>query len=184
MSGGPILRFSVDGSRVGDVLRLPGNGGTVEAEAEAVSLFPVHALQIVQEGRVVASAEEPQGARRLHLKTRLSVDHHTWLTARVGGPGYTQSLPHRDGWRRGIMAHTSPIYISVGGDWWMYSEEAAQYMLTLISGGLEYIRHRCRRHLPGTVSHHHGEEDHLAYLERPFREAMEKLQKRVGRVDG
>jgi hypothetical protein len=179
MSGGPILRFRVNGSQVGDTLRLPGNGGTVEVEAEAVSIFPIHTLEIVQEGRVVASTEESQGALQLRLKNKLSIDHHTWLTARVSGPGYVRSLPHHDGWRRGIMAHTSPVYISVGGEWWMHNQETSQYMLTLIHGGLEYIRRHSRQHPPGTVTHHHGEEDHLGYLERPFREALEKVQNRV-----
>lgn len=27
--------------------------------------------------------------------------------------------------------------------------------------------------------HHHGEEDHLTYLERPFREAMEAIHRRM-----
>jgi hypothetical protein len=101
------------------------------------------------------------------------VDHHTWLAARVGGPDYDRVVPHYDGFfRRGIMAHTSPIYVAVGGDWWMSNPETTQYMLTLLHGGLEYIRQRAPYHAHGTVTHHHGEEDHQAYLERPFHEAI------------
>lgn len=179
VSSGPILRFRVNGSQIGDTLRLPGNGGSVDVEAEAISIFPIHTLEIVQAGRVVASSEENQGAQRLHLKTTLPIDRHTWLTARVSGPGYTKSLPHFDAWRRGIMAHTSPIYVSVGGDWWMYSPATSQYMLTLIHGGMEYIQRHGRQHPAGTVTHHHGEEDHLGYLERPFREALEQVRARM-----
>jgi len=180
LSGGPLLRFRVEGALIGDTLHLPGNGGTVEVEAEAESVLPIHRLEVVQEGRVVASVEEPQGTRRLHLRTALRVDHHTWLAARVGGPGYSEPLRHHDGWRRGLMAHTSPIYLAVGGEWWMFSEETAQYMMTLLQGGLEYIRQRSRQHPPGTVAHHHGEEDHLAYLDRPFHEAIRALRERGG----
>lgn len=60
----------------------------------------------------------------------------------------------------------------------MHNEETSQYMLTLIHGGLEYLRTRSRQYPPDMITHHHGEEDHLAYLERPFHEAVEKIQAR------
>ncbi len=179
LSGGPILHFSVEGAQIGDTLTLPGNGGMVEVSAWAESIFPIHTLQIVQEGKVVASTEDRKGTRRLELKVPLKIDHHTWLAARVSGPGYSQALRHYDGWGRGVMAHTSPIYIAVGGEWWMFSKETAQYMLTLLQGGKEYIRQRSRQYPPDQVTHHHGEEDHLAYLERPFQEAIEAIHQRM-----
>jgi len=178
LSGGPILHFTVNGARVGDTLHLPGNGGTVEVEAWAESIHPIHTLQVVQQGRVVASTEDTNGARRLHLKTSLKVDKHTWLAARCGGPHYT-AIPHHDGWRRGVFAHTSPIYVAVGGEWWLFDSDTAQYMLTLIEGGLAYIRHTAPHHPRGTVTHHHGEDDHLAYLERPFHEAAAAIHRRM-----
>ena len=64
-SGGPLIRFSVDGHEVGDTVQLPGNGGTVEVVAEAESVVPIHTLEVVQEGRVVASSEDSKGARKL-----------------------------------------------------------------------------------------------------------------------
>lgn len=177
LSGGPIIHFTVDGHRIGDTAQLSG-AGTVEVEAWAESIFPIHTLQIVQQGQVVASTEESNGSRRLHLKTSLKVDRHTWLAARCGGPNYT-AIPHHDGWRRGVFAHTSPIYIAVGGEWWLFDNDTAQYMLTLIEGGLAYIRHTAPRYPRGTVTHHHGEDDHLAYLERPFHEAAAAIHRRM-----
>jgi hypothetical protein len=56
-------------------------------------------------------------------------------------------------------------------------------MLTLIEGSLAYIRHRAARYPQGWVSHHHGEDDHLAYLERPFLEARDRVQRRLDGVD-
>ena len=64
---------------------------------------------------------------------------------------------------RGIIAHTSPVYIAVGGEWWMFDPETANYMLTLIEGGLSYIQQTARHHEHGTVTHHHGEDDHLEF---------------------
>jgi hypothetical protein len=178
LSSGPLLRFTVDGVGIGDTLRLPGNGGQVEVEALAESIFPIHTLQILQQGRVVASTDEPTGARRLHLRTTLEVNGHTWLAARCGGPNYTPKN-HHDVWQRGIFAHTSPVYVACGGDWWLFDDAAAQYMLTLIEGTLAYIGKTAAHHPPGTVTHHHGEEDHLACLRRPFHEAREALHQRM-----
>src|SRR6266700_3591588 len=179
MSGGPIISLSVDGHAIGDTVRLSGSCGTVEVEAWAESIFPIHTLEIVQLGRVVTATEDRTGARRLELKTRLKVDGHTWLAARVSGPGYTNPILHHDVWRRGVMAHTSPVYVACGGDWWLFDQETAQYMLTLIDGSLSYMRELSPRDQAGTVTHHHGEEDHEAYLERPFLEAREAIHRRM-----
>lgn len=177
LSGGPMIRLTVDGAAIGDTMRLSGPG-TVEVEAVAESIFPIHTLQIVQAGQVVASTEEANGTRRLHLRAKVKVDGHTWLAARCGGPSYTV-VPHHDEWRRGICAHTSPVYVACGGDWWMFDQSTAEYMLTLIDGSIQYIRHTAQHHQPGNVTHHHGEHDHLAYLERPFNEAAAALHKRM-----
>jgi hypothetical protein len=182
LSGGPIIRFTVDGQPIGSTINLPGNGGTVEVEASAGSILPIHTLEVVQEGRVVASTEEKDGARRLHLKAKVVVNGHTWFAARCSGPGYVRPIPHNDGWGRGIMAHTSPIYVACGGEWWMFDAEGANYMLTLIEGGLSYIRRVSRQERRGSVTHHHGEDDHMAFLERPFQEAMEAIHKRMHRL--
>lgn len=173
-----MIRFSVDGHQIGDTIGLPGNGGTVEVMAEAQSIFPIHTLQIVKEGKVVASTEGPGGARALSLQASVEIDGHSWLAARCGGPEYS-SLPHHDGWGRGIFAHTSPIYIACGGEWWMFDADTAHYMLTLAGGCIDYIRHTSRQLPAEGILHHHGEEDHLAYLERPFREAIDAIHKRM-----
>lgn len=178
LSAGPILRFTVNGAPIGSTVRLSGNGGTVEIEAAAESTLPIHTLEIVQQGRVVASTAENGGARKLLLKTSLKIEGHTWLAARCAGPDYT-SIPHYDGWRRGIMAHTSPVYIACGGEYHLFDLDNAHYMLSLIDGGLSYIRRRSGQWRPGTVTHHHGEEDHMAFLERPFHEARAAIHKRM-----
>jgi hypothetical protein len=178
LSGGPLLEFTVDGRRVGDTCQLPRGGGTVEVHALAESIFPMHTLEIVQDGRVVAATTEARGARRLELKAALSVRAHTWLAARCGGPGYT-ARPHHDVWRRGAFAHTSPVYVAVGEPWWMFDKDAAQYMLTLIEGGLSHIRQRALYYPRGSVTHHHGGDDHQAYLEKPFHEAAQAIHQRL-----
>jgi hypothetical protein len=155
--------------------------GTVEIHAAAHSILPIHRLEVVQQGRVVAATEEARGARSLELRAQVKIDGHSWLAARCGGPDYT-AVPHHDGWRRGIFAHTSPVYIAVGGEWEMFDPQTAEYMLTLIGGGLEYIRKLAPLHQPGTVTHHHHHESHQQYLEQPFHEAAEAIHRRMHRL--
>jgi len=178
LSGGALIHLSVEGAQIGDTLKLPPGGGTVEVEAVAESIFPIHTLQIVQQGQVGASVDEPKGANRLHLKTRLRVTGNTWMAARCAGANYT-AVPHFGVWRRGVFAHTSPVYIACGDRWSLFERETAQYMLTLIEGGLAYIREKAAHYPSHEVTHHHGEEDHFAYLERPFREAIEAIHRRM-----
>ena len=64
----------------------------------------------------------------------------------------------------------------------MFDNDAAQYMLTLIDGCLTYIRETAPVHEGGTTTHHHGETDHTAYLERPFLEAREAIHKRMHKL--
>jgi hypothetical protein len=177
LSGGPIIGFSVEGRQVGDTVRLSGSG-TVEVEAWAESVLPICTLQVVQEGRVVASTEERNGTRRLTLKAKIQVTGHSWLAARCGGPGY-KGIAHHDVWNRGIFAHTSPVYVAVGGDWRMFNSDTARYMLTLIEGSMTYIREVAAVHRDAEVTHHHGEADHLAYLQRPFLAAQAAVQRRI-----
>lgn len=178
LSGGPLLSFSVEGAEIGDTIRIPAGGGTVEVRAEVHSIFPVHCLQVVQKGRVVAEATSTEGSRHLTVHERVHVDGDSWLAARVAGPDYT-AVPHLDEWGRGIMAHTSPIYLATGEEWALRDPATTQYMLTLVEGTLSYIHELSHQHAHGMVTHHHGEDDHLAYLERPFREALEALHHRM-----
>src|SRR5437763_15799585 len=70
LSGGPMIRLSVDGQAPGAMLRITGPG-SVEVEASARSIFPIHTLQIVQQGRLVASTEETGGTKELRLRATL-----------------------------------------------------------------------------------------------------------------
>lgn len=178
LSGGPLLSMTVEGAEIGDTVRLPRGGGTVEVHAVAESIFPIHCLQLVEGGRVVAEASSREGTRRLELREQVKVEQHSWVAARCGGPNYNP-LPHHDVWRRGIFAHTSPVYLAVGEDWWMFDPAAAQYLLTLCEGGLEYVRHTARHHHPDDVTHHHGMESHLDHLEEPFQQAIRQIHQRM-----
>ncbi|MDA1192544.1 MAG: CehA/McbA family metallohydrolase, partial [Candidatus Poribacteria bacterium] len=100
-SGGPLLRMTVEGKPIGSTINLPGNGGTVDVQASAVSVLPFHSLEIVKNGEVVARVEELSGTKSLSIRERVRVDKHSWIAVRCAGPNY-DSVKHHDGWRRGI----------------------------------------------------------------------------------
>ena len=103
------------GKPIGSTINLSGNGGTVEVEAAADSIFPIHTLQIIQAGQVVASTEDKDGKAHLHLKANLKVDKHSWIAARCGGPNYAQAVPHHDGW--GTRHHCTYFTCLYRGRW-------------------------------------------------------------------
>jgi hypothetical protein len=178
LSGGPLLECSVDGAAIGDTVKLPASGGTVEVHARAQSILPIHTLQVIHNGEVVADTTDLHGTRELNLQAQVGVSGPGWICARVGGPNY-QQLKHHDVWNRGIFAHTSPIYLACGDRSDPADRDSLQYMLTLVEGSLEYVRRTAPRHRHGAVTHHHGEADHRAYLERPFLEALSALRERL-----
>ena len=181
ITAGPIIGLRVDGLEIGDTVELPANGGTVEVQAWAESIFPLHTLQIVCSGEVVASSDSTAGNRRLELRERMTLKRGGWIAARAGGPGYTDSPGHRDVWNRGIIAHTSPIYVSCANSPELFDAATVQYMLTLIDGSLTHIRAKSLQYPPGTTTHWHGQNDHLEVLEAPFLEAREALHQRLHR---
>ena len=180
LSGGPLIELTVDGHEIGDTARLPAGGGTVTVQASAESVLPIHTIQIIQEGEVVAESREGAGSRRLEINAEVRVTGHSWIAARCGGPEYFNGPEHHDGWHRRRFAHTSPIFIATGDDdWVMWNDETGRYMLTLIDGTLQYMRERSTQYPDGHATHHHGEADHHAYLERPFIEARAAIHRRM-----
>jgi hypothetical protein len=179
ITSGPMLDFTVDGAHVGDTLYLPPTGGAIEIEAVASSTLPIHTLEIVQQGQVVASTQERNKDGSLSISTRVQVQGSSWFAARVGGPEYLAPVLHHDDGDRGIFAHSSPIYVACGNEWQMLDIDATSHLLKILEGSMLYLRSAALWDSPGSVTHHHGEDDHLAYLERPLIQARDALLSRI-----
>ncbi len=120
--------LEVDGREPGDEIRMGAGGGTVEVKVDARGFVPFHKVEVVQNGRVVASREAAGGTRELKLEEKVTVEGPAWIAARcVSKYGPTT------GWSLGIQAHTSPVYVQAPGPE-LFSAGAASYMLTLIEG--------------------------------------------------
>ena len=174
LSGGPLLSLTVDGREPGDTIELSGPG-TVTIDAAVTSIFPLRTLQVVANGEVVAVAEpDSDDKHALTLSHDVRIDSSTWIAARAFGTQH-----HLDDWARPVFAHTSPVYVGCGGPWTMADPDGLHYMRTLVTGARDYVRHTAARRDDALTTHHHGEPDHAAWLERPFTEALRALDDRL-----
>lgn len=108
---GPMLKLSVDDHGIGATISVDtGNPRPLTVRTSLQSIESVEALQIVQDGRLVASrkliGERPQPVLQSELELKLSPRRSGWIASRV-----LYRAP--DGLLR--QAHTSPIYLTVDG---------------------------------------------------------------------
>jgi hypothetical protein len=179
MTGGPLIRATVEGRPIGSTIDLPAGGGEVEVEAWAESTLPFESLEVILNGDVVALARKASNERRVSLHERIRVNQHSWIAVRCGRAPQFDGARHHDFYVRRIAAHTSPFYVAVGGPWSMFDPDIAQEFRSIVRGGLEYIRGRALQWRRGSVTHHHGQDDHSAFLEEPFHEALVRLDERL-----
>ena len=111
-------------------------------------------LEIVLNGRVVASREERAGARELTLQENVKVTGPGWLAARCAG--------------RSSGAHTSPVYLLMPGQE-LFSAATVAYFLTMIEGTETWIDQLATRPSPGR----------LAGARQVFLDARAHLQRRL-----
>jgi hypothetical protein len=160
---GPLLMFHADGHPPGAEITLGAGGGTIEASAQAQCFVPFHRMEIIYNGKVVASHEEPEGVRSMHLTEKIKVPGPGWLAARCAS-----QLGPTTSWRLKIAAHTSPVYVRVPGvD--LFSPEAAQYFLQLIDGSQEYVETLATRPDPAT----------FARIRKVYTDARARLHRRM-----
>jgi hypothetical protein len=103
VSNGPLLDFSVQGRGPGAVIRWDGDGIEAEGVASAVFHRPIRRLEIVANGRVIASREGGDGATELSLPFKVALKESTWIAARVQAQN-NEGEPE-------IWAHTNPVYL-------------------------------------------------------------------------
>jgi hypothetical protein len=163
MTTGPLLLFRAEGQMPGAEIKLGAGGGTIEVLLEAKSFLPFHRLEVVLNGRVVASREESAGSHEMTLREKVSLSGSGWLAARCAS-----KMGPTTGWGLGIQAHTSPVYVSVPGKE-LFSAPAASYFLTLIDGAETWARNLATRADP----------ERMARALQVFIDAREHLHRRL-----
>ena len=163
-STGAMIDLRVEGVQMGQELQLPGNGGTVEVVATAQSVWPLTAIELIVNGvpdvREVVEGED----RQITLRHKLKTEKSCWVAARCWGPHLTDAGP--------VMAHSSPVYIDVGGRC-AFEPTDGQYLLTHMEGGIAWAERI------GVFK----DERVRARLIALFREAQEDLKRRATATD-
>ncbi len=162
-TSGPIIDITVDGRSVGEEIRMPAGGGTVEVHARAESAWPIHKMEVVVNGKVRATTTAGAGAKALEIKEHIKIDGSSWIAARCS----SHLIVHHC-WPIHVGAHTSPVYV-VAGDKEMFSPSDATYMLTLIDGGMTWL---------DTLSVRYDQTRHRR-LKAVFQKAKDMLAKRL-----
>ncbi|PYV24915.1 MAG: hypothetical protein DMG27_11670 [Acidobacteria bacterium] len=133
VTSGPLLLFQADGHAPGQEINLGAGGGTIEVHASAQSFVPFHRLEIVLNGRVVASRDAASGTREMTLTEKIHVPGPGWLAARC-----SSQLGPVTSWEFMVQAHTSPVYLIVPRQE-LFSPATAAYMLALIDGSQVFV---------------------------------------------
>ncbi|MGH9325859.1 MAG: CehA/McbA family metallohydrolase, partial [Terriglobia bacterium] len=163
VTSGPLLLFQVEGRPPGQEVTIGSGGGTVEFRADVHSFVPCHKLEVIFNGRVIASREEPGGSRTISLSDKLKVPGSGWLAARC-----SSRLGPTTSWRYKIAAHTSPVYITVPGQE-LFSPEAAAYFMKLIDFAEAYVETLAIRPNP----------DQFAKIRAIYSQARSELHRRM-----
>ena len=163
-TSGPLIDLVVDGHPIGAEIRMSSDGGEVEVCTSATSMWPIHALEIVVNGKVVADTRDASGTTALSLRQRVKITGSSWIAARCGS-----QLQVNHCWPIHLGAHTSPVYV-VCGDQEMFSPSDATYMLTLLDGGMTYL---------DTLSVRYSDERHNQ-MKAIFAKAKHELVHRLG----
>jgi hypothetical protein len=143
VSSGALIDIKVDGHGQGDVIVIGANGGTVDVRVKAWAAQPIiDAIELIHDGRVIATAGDGTPTERLDLAERVTVTGSGWLAARA-----TSSAHIHSAFSTSMGAHSSPVYLDVAGRR-PFSEEDARVIGTIIDGARTWVETIAAVHSP------------------------------------
>jgi hypothetical protein len=136
ITNGPLLTLSVNEKPVGGVVHLK-QPGTVRIEARGVGRLNFDALQLVCNGLVVATeaAQSTDRGFTARIAREVPVDRPSWFAIRILESGRKNEFDQR------LFAHSSPVYVDVGGQR-TCDVEAARELLRMIESSRGNIHAR------------------------------------------
>lgn len=150
VTNGPLISLMVEGQGPGSGVTRSARGGSVRMHAEAHSVTPFEQVEILGNGKVLASKTASGNRQATVLEAEVELHESAWLTARCWG------RDHVLGGAAGqvVFAHTSPIYFDAGGTVARPGKVAVELLSALLDRTLNWVRReaRCeaekqRRHL-------------------------------------
>jgi len=170
ITGGPILRLSINGVGPGGTLRLPAGGDEVRVEAELASPAGLESFEIVQQGQPLALpiAKTTEGpVQRWRIRSRLTIHSSCWLAARGTGP-FKQELAAgtKNRYQQHAPAHTAAIRIEVGAKPIRSAADAQWLTQHLVDHQTHYQAHGV-----------YEQPEHRQHVFRLFQDALDALAK-------
>jgi hypothetical protein len=163
ITNGPLLEFTVAGSKIGDTISLKGPR-RLRVTGRAIGRRNFRALELINNGRVIQRTESIQ--ERGHLIATLdldvNVDEPGWFALRIPVESSTNEFDQP------LFAHTSPVYISLARRQIFRDDEAERLRQDLVRS-IETIRKQ------GIFG---NETERDAVLE-VYREGLRKLDERI-----
>jgi hypothetical protein len=163
ITNGTFLELTAGGSRIGDTIAAAA-GDEIRIEGRAIGRNDFQRIELVHNGEVVLSA----AAKKEGGHSAASLDY----TLKIAGPGWISlRIPDNAGkneLNQPLFAHTSPIYVEVGGRR-LLRTEVARGMLAEMQASVADIQKKA------TFA---NDEERQAVL-RVYREASAVLQKRI-----
>jgi hypothetical protein len=122
VTNAPLLWFSVEGQEPGATIARPAGTHRLQAHVRLVSAVPVDHLEVIGNGRVVATVPLQKGGTFADATVPLEASRSGWfvLRARADRP----RLPVLDLYP---FASTSPVYVELGGEPARSAEDAAWF---------------------------------------------------------
>jgi TolB protein len=126
VSNAPLLEFTLGGRAIGDEIRLPAAGGRLTAQVRLRSSVPVDHLELIGNGRMVATITLAGDGTAASGSVTVPVTHSGWYVVRAWSERAEQ--PVLDLYP---FASTSPIYVQVGREPTRSAEDAAFFLTWL-----------------------------------------------------
>lgn len=144
ITNGPLLSFSVDGEPIGGMVDLD-SPRTVRIEATAAGRVDFRQLELVRNGKVIKIAGTmPVGGHfEASLAFDLEIDGPCWLAIRtpppaVDGASEADEPTFQNELGRNLFAHTSAIYVNVGGSGF-FDESVARELLAETEADRDFV---------------------------------------------
>ncbi|MFN0171163.1 MAG: CehA/McbA family metallohydrolase [Bryobacteraceae bacterium] len=139
-TAGPLLFFEVEDQLPGHEFRFAQGPVTLKAKARVLSNVPVERLEIVANGKVMATSTSGEWSGSL------PIEQSAWLAARVWGPRHrlVSNSPSPFAETRSsaaLLAHTSPHYVAIGNQR-VFSAKDQQFLLRWVDSLIQEVQTR------------------------------------------
>ena len=129
VTNGPLIGFSVSGKLPGDIISIPDAGTTLSYTAFLRSQIPVDFLEVIWNGKVVATHVLTDTKRFADVQGKVKVSGPGWLVLRTGSNNAQADLLDLY-----PFATTNPVYVESQSQKLYVSKESAAWFVPWVQG--------------------------------------------------